>query len=206
MIDRAPPSPRPHQRPLIVALAVLGVGAIGALDLVTGAEIGVSLLYLIPVAIAAWRLGPLAGVAISVLSAAAWYGAERWVGGGAARSVVDAWNAGIRLGFFLVTVALLFRLRELLDEQRRLVRELRHTLRQVKTLRGLLPICAWCKKVRDDEGYWGAVEAYLGRHSDLRFTHSVCPECQARLRSEMTGELPPDEGSMDGGSMDGEPR
>jgi hypothetical protein len=51
----------------------------------------------------------------------------------------------------------------------------------VKTLSGLLPICAACKKVRDDQGYWQQIENYISAHSEADFTHSICPECARRL-------------------------
>jgi hypothetical protein len=58
---------------------------------------------------------------------------------------------------------------------------LQDALSKVKTLRGLLPICASCKKIRDDKGYWTQVDVYVRDHSDADFTHSICPECAARL-------------------------
>jgi transcriptional regulator with GAF, ATPase, and Fis domain len=51
---------------------------------------------------------------------------------------------------------------------------------EVKTLRGLLPICTYCKKIRDDKGYWNQLESYIGKHSDATFSHGVCPECLAK--------------------------
>ena len=57
------------------------------------------------------------------------------------------------------------------------VRELEGALSQVKQLGGLLPICSYCKKVRDDKNYWQQVEAYVGDHSEARFSHSICPDC-----------------------------
>ncbi len=54
-------------------------------------------------------------------------------------------------------------------------------LQQVKTLRALLPICASCKKIRDDAGYWHSVESYIGQHMAVEFSHSVCPECRIKL-------------------------
>ncbi len=72
--------------------------------------------------------------------------------------------------------------RKLADEEReRLVAELRAALSRVKTLSGLLPICANCKKVRDDQGYWEQIEHYLEAHSQAEFTHGICPECIAKL-------------------------
>jgi PAS domain S-box-containing protein len=52
---------------------------------------------------------------------------------------------------------------------------------EVKNLKRLLPICAACKKIRDDQGYWDQVEVYLRKHSELAFTHSICPECRTSL-------------------------
>jgi GAF domain-containing protein len=59
--------------------------------------------------------------------------------------------------------------------------ELWQTIGDVKTLRGLLPICASCKKIRDDKGYWQQIEDYIERHSEAGFSHSVCPECAKSL-------------------------
>jgi hypothetical protein len=56
-------------------------------------------------------------------------------------------------------------------------------LQQVKTLRGLLPICASCKKIRDDAGYWHGVESYISQHVAVEFSHSICPECRTKLYS-----------------------
>jgi DNA-binding response OmpR family regulator len=57
------------------------------------------------------------------------------------------------------------------------VRELEEALAQVKHLQGLLPICSYCKKVRDDQNYWQQVEDYIADHSEARFSHGICPEC-----------------------------
>jgi len=67
------------------------------------------------------------------------------------------------------------------QERERLIAELQEALAQVKTLHGLLPICASCKRVRDDDGYWHMVEAYVRDHSQAEFTHTLCPECMAKL-------------------------
>ena len=55
---------------------------------------------------------------------------------------------------------------------------------KVKTLSGLLPICAWCKKIRDDKGYWTRVEEYIAEHTNADFTHGICPECAAKVAAE----------------------
>ena len=63
--------------------------------------------------------------------------------------------------------------------------ELQKALAQVKTLSGLLPICANCKKIRDDEGYWQQVEVYLHQHANAEFSHSICPDCMKKLYPEI---------------------
>jgi PAS domain S-box-containing protein len=66
-------------------------------------------------------------------------------------------------------------------DREKLIVELQQALTEVKTLSGLLPICASCKKIRDDMGYWNSLEAYLMKHSSAQFTHGICPECMAKL-------------------------
>jgi len=67
------------------------------------------------------------------------------------------------------------------EEQERLILELQDALSRVKTLKGLLPICASCRKIRNDQGYWTSVEAYILQHSDAEFTHGICPDCARKL-------------------------
>lgn len=74
------------------------------------------------------------------------------------------------------------------DGQEKLIAELRLALTEVSTLSGLLPICASCKSVRDDKGYWHRVEAYLHTHSDLEFTHGLCPGCAEQLATSAERE------------------
>lgn len=63
-------------------------------------------------------------------------------------------------------------------------------LDEVQTLQDLLPMCAWCRKVRDDEDFWHDVEHYLGSHRDIHVTHGICPECVAKVESENTPSTP----------------
>ena len=70
-------------------------------------------------------------------------------------------------------------------EVRLLYDELQKALEQVKLLSGLLPICMWCKKIRDDQGYWNAIEHYLGQHSEAEFSHGICPDCKRKYSGEM---------------------
>ena len=74
--------------------------------------------------------------------------------------------------------------RRMLEMQAQLastITELREALNHIKTLRGIVPICAKCKKIRDDKGYWERVEVYVSRHSEAQFSHGLCPDCMAAL-------------------------
>lgn len=66
-------------------------------------------------------------------------------------------------------------------ERDKLIEELQQALSEVKTLRGFLPICAHCKSIRDDQGYWNRLEAYLLEHSEVELSHGVCPECAKKF-------------------------
>lgn len=65
---------------------------------------------------------------------------------------------------------------------------LQNALDEVKTLSGFLPICASCKKIRDDQGYWNQIESYIRTHSDAEFSHSICPECAKKLYADLLGD------------------
>ena len=69
-------------------------------------------------------------------------------------------------------------------EREKLIRELQEALANVKALSGMLPICAWCKKVRDDKGYWNQVEQFIRDHSEAEFTHGICPDCAEKYKKE----------------------
>lgn len=73
-------------------------------------------------------------------------------------------------------------------ERKRLIHSLEDALEQVRTLSGMLPICSYCKKIRDDKGYWNQLEAYLRDHSEAEFTHSICPDCAMKLKEELDKE------------------
>lgn len=74
------------------------------------------------------------------------------------------------------------------EERERLIGELQEALSKVRQLSGLLPICASCKKIRDDKGYWHQVEEYVRDHSEADFSHSICPDCAKRLYPEYLDE------------------
>ena len=70
-------------------------------------------------------------------------------------------------------------------ERDNLVEALQKALNEIKTLRGILPLCSFCKRIRDDKGYWEQVDVYISKYSDADISHSICPEC---LKKHYTNE------------------
>jgi sigma-B regulation protein RsbU (phosphoserine phosphatase) len=80
---------------------------------------------------------------------------------------------------------------ELQDELKSRVRELESALANVKQLQGLLPICCYCKKIRDDQNYWQQLEGYISCHSDTRFSHGICPDCMQTVVKQFAEQVSP---------------
>ena len=112
--------------------------------------------------------------------------------------------AGVSVGITLIVAfAALWQRRRAAEQRARDLGELSERLREaketaeaalakVKTLSGFLPICASCKRIRDDKGYWEQLESYLREHTEAEFSHSICPECYARLYPEFPDPPPPE--------------
>jgi hypothetical protein len=75
--------------------------------------------------------------------------------------------------------------RQAREEREIVIKDLKEALHQVKTLSGLLPICSYCKKIRDDKGYWNQIDAYIQQHSDARFSHGICKECLRKYHPDV---------------------
>jgi len=67
------------------------------------------------------------------------------------------------------------------QQREKVIHDLQEAIKKINTLRGLIPICANCKKIRDDKGYWNNVESYIHSHADVEFTHGICPDCMKKL-------------------------
>jgi hypothetical protein len=158
---------------------------IGFLDFITGYELDLSLFYLVPLCLVTWYTGKNFGIIIALVSAVVWLCADIQAGHSYSHPAVSLWNGAIIFGFFLMTVIILSKLKAAHERQATLVSELREALDNVRVLKGLIPICAWCKKIRDDEGYWKNVETYFSEHSDASFTHGMCPQCKAKMQEEI---------------------
>lgn len=100
-------------------------------------------------------------------------------------TIFGFWAVGI---FVKTSYTLLQELEERRAHSAGLLAELEQSLTEIKTLRGFLPICSGCKKIRNDTGYWQHVESYLQAHSDVTFTHALCPPCGVELYGELWHE------------------
>ena len=76
------------------------------------------------------------------------------------------------------------------EQRKALIDDLQGALSEIKTLSGLLPICASCKNIRDDTGYWSQIEVYIRDHSDAEFSHGICPQCIEQLYPEYSKQQP----------------
>jgi DNA-binding response OmpR family regulator len=96
-----------------------------------------------------------------------------------------------RISAGLLTKAILYarERKKIENEKKRLINELKEALAKVKLLSGLIPICASCKKIRDDQGYWTQIEAYLKQHSEADFTHGICPDCMKELYPDLYDKI-----------------
>ena len=88
---------------------------------------------------------------------------------------------GFLLGIFLISVGIYKWLPQVVSQIQQTKKALEEAENQVKVLSGLLPICASCKNIRDDNGYWNQIESYIEKHSDAQFSHGLCPECAKEL-------------------------
>ncbi len=88
-----------------------------------------------------------------------------------------------------VTLEMAFYKAGMESERKALMCKLQEALDEIKTLSGIIPICASCKKIRNDAGYWEAVEQYIEQHSDAQFSHGVCPECTSKLYPELNEQI-----------------
>jgi len=85
----------------------------------------------------------------------------------------------------ILVVVFSFRMDKAAKERENIILELQDALAEVTTLRGIIPICSSCKKVRDDKGFWNQIESYIRDHSEADFTHSICPECAKELYPDL---------------------
>jgi hypothetical protein len=159
-------------------------GAIGWLDWITGHELSIFVLYFIPIGLIAWRLSLVAVIAEALICAVFWYGADSLAGHVYSNHMFAVGNMMVRLCAFISIGWAVHRIGVLLKSERQTSALLRRSMAEVKVLEGMLPICAQCKKIRDDKGDWLQIERYVSAHSKAEFTHGYCPDCAKALMED----------------------
>ena len=163
--------------PLARLYLACGAVAVGLADAATGPEIHFPILYTVPVGLAAWwgfpRLGAGFAAALSLLR----FGLERFVWASLPTAAVAGINGVIRLLVLLALCLLLYQTG----------RAVRQVVREVELLEGILPICSYCKRIRDEQQHWQPLEAYIGARSAAQFSHSICPSCMEEHHAELMG-------------------
>ena len=149
------------------AATISAIIVIGAVDLITEHEMSIFVFYFFPTALISWRTGAKSSYVVSLLCALVWFIADYYSGYVYSKPWLKYWNVGMRLIAFIIIGYMVDRIHTLLI--------IAH--QKVKTLHGLLPICAKCKKIRDDKGYWHKLEEYISEHSEADFTHGLCESC-----------------------------
>jgi len=113
-------------------------------------------------------------------------GLEKWIVIG--QSPVQVFleeMVGYLLGSLLLAIGLYRWLPSIIEHDRNTRERLESATTEIKTLSGLLPICSSCKKIRDDQGYWSQLEAYISNHSEATFSDAICPDCANKLYPDM---------------------
>jgi hypothetical protein len=164
----------------ILTLSYVLLACTAAVDYFSGLRLSVAPLYLIPIAIVALRLSRTATIVISLIAGSLWMFLD-FLSPGELTWWEDVWNISMRSGVFVVFALVLARIKADHLRELKLNADLQAALLEVKQLSGLLPICAWCKRIRDDEGEWESIETYITDHSAADFTHGICPECAQRV-------------------------
>ena len=148
-------------------------------DYLAGPMIQFPVMYIVPIGLAAWKSGRAWGLAFAILLPlfrllsliAIWDDPFTLI-----EAVI---NYAIRSGVFAIFVVLIDRV----------AKQTRQLSREVKQLTGLLPICSFCKKIRDDQGQWQVIERYITHKTEASFSHSFCPECMQEHYGQYMGEL-----------------
>jgi hypothetical protein len=172
------------------SMAYVGIGAlllllVDGLDYLSGHEVHFFVFYFLPIAFVGWHTNRQVTTVFALVATGNWGIINFLEGAPYSHWFIPYWNAGVRLVAFL-TIALTFTyIKQQLMQAQQLNQELAVALAEVKRLSGFLPICASCKKIRNDHGSWEQIETYIRDRSEAEFTHSLCPECVTRIYPDL---------------------
>jgi len=192
-------APELSPRAAFVLALVLSL-LLGVVDWASGYELQFFIFYFIPITLAGWNCGLARTLGVSALCGGLWISIDIYSGHPYSSWLYASWSALIRIGSFLLNGYSVARIKNLVLAERQSAAELRHSAAEVKALKGLLPICAGCQRVRDDKGYWLQVEEYLRQHPDALQQHDgYCNTCEAKMLRDAGIEVP--SGAADRGAV-----
>jgi hypothetical protein len=177
ILERWDKQPREYHFTISILFALV----IGFLDYWMGFEYRMKIFYLMPISYATWFIGKKTGIVFSTWPAITMLYSVVVSGKNYGNASIEIWDIAMYLAFFIIVTLLLSKLRITMQQRAGLITKLQNALDAVKELSGILPICANCKKIRDDEGYWHDVDVYISRHTKAEFTHGICKECANKL-------------------------
>ncbi len=152
---------------------------LGYIDYRTGYELRMELFYLIPIAYVTWFCGGRYGILFSILAVITTVYSDIRAGKQFTQFDVEVWNGATYLIFYLI-VTVLLKLRKTVQQRESLLEDLDRALRQNEELSSLLPVCARCKKFRDDPEYRREVASYVSHQANPEFLRGLCRECASR--------------------------
>ncbi|NWJ40700.1 MAG: hypothetical protein HXX12_06990 [Geothrix sp.] len=166
-----------------MALALLGV--ILLVDVIAPPEVDFSAFYLVPVIWLAWCRGTREGLFMALFCGVGWYLHALLSGRYASSEWYRLWDAlNKQISYLLAAWAVGALRREVLAQQS-LNQKLQASMAEVRELKGLLPVCAWCHKIRDDQGQWHSMEVFLLQRTGAAATHGICPSCLEKAEPEL---------------------
>ena len=182
-----------------VTLGLTAVVSIGAIDVLTGQEFAMSHFYVLSVVYVAWCSQRVAALVVAITSACTGVLADHLLsepylrfGTSFESELIPSWNGASRLVVYVLTAYFVAALRNAIRERDQLIDSLQSASASIRRLEGLLPLCAWCRNIRDEArgGKWVPLEAYIESHTDMHVSHGICPECAERVKQEHSGAAP----------------
>jgi hypothetical protein len=172
-------------RPLFGWLvAGLFFGAILLADVLSPPEVDFSAFYLVPVIWLTWCRGTREGLLMALVCGAGWYVHDLLSGRASSSEWFRLWDALNRQISYLLGAWAVGALRREVLGQQDLNRQLKEAMAEVRELKGLLPVCAWCRQIRDEEGDWHQMEEFLLMRTRAAATHGICPACLEKAQPD----------------------
>lgn len=156
------------------------------IDSVTPLGMAIGILYTVPVLLSLFLNIPIATIGLAILGVACTTWGLMFSPGSSAPPVVYLTNRSMSVGVILFASALGLLYQRTRLRLEKVNQDLAEAMSSIKILKGMLPICANCKRIRNDSGYWEQIESYISHHTDTDFSHGICPDCYEILYGDIT--------------------